>query len=123
MSELATEISHITGIDIDYLKISNTALNACAAVKMSWMSKGQTGRIEDMAYCLLGMFNVNMPLLYGEGKKGFFRLQLEIIKQSEDESLFAWSSVYGPESWSSGLFAPRPSCFADSGTIERLIAD
>jgi hypothetical protein len=32
-----------------------------------------------------------MPLLYGEGKKAFIRLQEEILKTSEDQSLFAWS--------------------------------
>ena len=31
----------------------------------------QTTRIEDMAYCLLGLFDVHMPLLYGEGRKAF----------------------------------------------------
>jgi hypothetical protein len=38
-------------------------------------------RIEDLAYCLLGIFNINMPLLYGEGPKAFRRLQEEIIRK------------------------------------------
>jgi hypothetical protein len=37
------------------------------------------------------MFDVNMPLLYGEGEKAFTRLQEEILKESDDQSLFAWS--------------------------------
>ena len=44
-----------------------------------------------MAYCLLGIFDINMALLYGEGKKAFLRLQEEIMKVSEDQSLFAWT--------------------------------
>jgi hypothetical protein len=28
----------------------------------------------------MGLFNVNMPLLYGEGTRAFIRLQEEIIK-------------------------------------------
>ena len=38
----------------------------------------------------MGVFDVNMPLLYGEGRKAFFRLQEEIIKQTDDHSIFAW---------------------------------
>jgi hypothetical protein len=41
--------------------------------KMSWASQRMTTRQEDLAYCLLGLFDVNMPLLYGEvGRKAFF---------------------------------------------------
>jgi hypothetical protein len=64
-----------TGIDEGILCGRN--LNECAiATRMSWASDRQTTRIEDMAYCLLGIFNVNMPLLYGEGDKAFIRLQV-----------------------------------------------
>ena len=38
---------------------------------MSWASRRVTTRDEDIAYCLLGIFSVNMPLLYGEGEKAF----------------------------------------------------
>ena len=64
--------------------------SACVAVRMSWASKRETSRVEDVAYSLLGLFNVNMPLLYGEGRKAFYRLQLEIVKNSDNESIFAW---------------------------------
>ena len=63
---------------------------------MSWAADRQTTRLEDTAYCLLGLFGVNMPLLYGEGEKAFMRLQLEIIRKSDDESIFAWRRK-GPE--------------------------
>ena len=43
-----------------------------------------------MSYCLLGPFEVDMPMLYGEGTKAFFRIQREIIEQYDDESIFAW---------------------------------
>ena len=59
------------------------------AQRMSWASQRATTRIEDTAYCLLGIFDVNMPMLYGEGEKAFLRLQEEIIKQSDDHSIFA----------------------------------
>lgn len=67
-----------------------------------------------MAYSLLGFFNVNMPLLYGEGAvKSFQRLQIEIMRRSSDESLFAWTSKQS----ASGLLASSPSYFANSGDI------
>jgi len=55
--------------------------------RMQWVSTRTTTRQEDMAYCMLGIFDVNMPLLYGEGrKKAFLRLQEEIMKGSTDLS-------------------------------------
>jgi hypothetical protein len=58
---------------------------------MSWASKRETTK-EDMAYCLMGLFDVDMPLLYGEGEeKAFLRLQLQILQQSDDDSIFAWA--------------------------------
>jgi hypothetical protein len=51
-------------------------------------------RVEDVAYSLLGIFDVNMPLLYGEGKRAFIRLQEEIMKHSDDQSLFAWGDIH-----------------------------
>ena len=109
---LATQISASTDIALDEMQYP---LGACIAQKMSWVSRRQTSRSEDMAYCMMGLFDVNMPLLYGEGgPKAFMRLQLEIIKQSDDESIFAWTL---PKDFHYGLLAPWPTCFANSGDI------
>jgi len=49
---------------------------------MSWSEDRQTKREEDMAYCLLGIFGVYLPLIYGEGKaNAFVRLREEIDKR------------------------------------------
>ena len=37
----------------------------------------------------LGVFDVNMHLLYGAGRTAFLRLEREIIKESDEESIFA----------------------------------
>ena len=68
----------------------------------------------------MGLFNVNMPLLYGEGGfKAFQRLQHEIIKVSEDESLFAWyDDTIGSRS---GAFAPSPLAFSGCQDIEPVM--
>ncbi|KAM0818389.1 hypothetical protein AB5N19_04199 [Seiridium cardinale] len=56
---------------------------------MSWASR-RTTRKEDITYCLLGIFSVNMPMLYGEGMRAFTRLQEETMKNSNDLTLFIW---------------------------------
>ncbi|KAL8672093.1 MAG: hypothetical protein Q9168_003425 [Polycauliona sp. 1 TL-2023] len=117
LGDLADEVAASTGISTKYLCGLNTwyrLQNASVAQKMCWASRRNTSREEDIAYCLLGLFNVHMPLLYGEGAaKAFYRLQVEIMAQSDDESLFAWSEK-GPVS---GLLATSPACFTDSGNI------
>ena len=69
-----------------------------------------------MAYCLLGLFDINMPLLYGEGDKAFHRLQLEISRQSDDETLFAWEGQCRFQA----MLAPHPAAFAHAGNIESI---
>jgi hypothetical protein len=82
-------LSEITGIPKRYLQGEN--LNrASVAERMSWAAGRRTTRTEDLAYCLLGIFGVNMPMLYGEGSQAFVRLQEEILKKSDDHSIFAW---------------------------------
>ncbi|KAI0814269.1 heterokaryon incompatibility protein-domain-containing protein [Xylaria sp. FL0064] len=86
-------LSTITGIEKAYLEGAPLE-DASTAKKISWASTRKTTRIEDVAYCLLGIFDVNMPLIYGEGKKAFRRLQEEIMKaKPEDHTLFAWGDI------------------------------
>ncbi|KAK8057486.1 hypothetical protein PG996_011423 [Apiospora saccharicola] len=59
---------------------------------MRWVSKREASRIEDEAYSLLRIFDVNMSLLYGEGPNAFQPLQHKILKQSEDCTLLLWNS-------------------------------
>ncbi|KAJ4993729.1 ankyrin repeat-containing protein [Stagonosporopsis vannaccii] len=68
------------------------------AQKMSWAARRETTRVEDKAYCLLGLLNINMPLLYGEGKRAFIRLQEEIMRSKADLSILAWQLPYAFES-------------------------
>lgn len=89
------------------------------AQRMSWASRRTTTKEEDIAYCLLGIFDVNMPLLYGEGLKAFQRLQEEIMKKYDDQSILAWG--FGREHttlWSvSTALAQSPLDFSHCGEI------
>ncbi|KAI1327800.1 HET-domain-containing protein [Xylariaceae sp. FL0255] len=63
------------------------------ASKMSWSARRETTRSEDRSYSLLGLFGVNMPLLYGEGgPSAWQRLQEEIIKKTYDQSILAFDN-------------------------------
>ena len=88
--ELCFQVSEITGIKVPYLIGQKPINRASIATRMSWASNRTTTRLEDEAYSLLGIFDVNMPLVYGEGKMAFFRLQREILANSDDESIFGW---------------------------------
>lgn len=48
------------------------------AERMQWAAHRRTKKPEDRAYCLLGIFEVFMPLMYGEGDNAFRRLQAEV---------------------------------------------
>jgi len=111
-STLSRLISHITGVPVAVLFVPPRMelQEFPIAARISWIAKRHTTRIEDMSYSLLGILDVNMPMLYGEGQKAFMRLQEEIIKKYNDLSIFAWNG----EASASGfmpILAPMPSCF------------
>ncbi|KXH28424.1 HET domain-containing protein [Colletotrichum salicis] len=86
-------IEQETGIGKKYLWKEWGPRNASIAERMSWASHRTTTRTEDTAYCLLGIFDINMPLIYGEGIKAFQRLQEAIIRDNDDQSIFAWGAI------------------------------
>jgi hypothetical protein len=144
--DLSDLLSNITNIPVEYLTTTAPLHHASVAQRMSWAAHRETTREEDVAYCLLGIFGVNMALLYGEGSSAFLRLQEEILRQTDDQSLLAWGYSLGPEShyekwnqgrtgWCSwpvppstdksqnsaplGVFARHPSAFASCGRLIR----
>lgn len=120
-AQLSAVIHRATGVPEWYLHRPDQIPFASVAARMAWAAGRQTTRSEDVAYSLLGLFNVNMPLLYGErGNRAFFRLQLEIAKSTDDESIFAWTS---PSNQPCGMFAPSPSAFAGFANVKPLPLD
>ena len=133
---LGSILSTITHIEEEYLRKKKPLSAASIAKRMSWASRRKTSRPEDIAYCLMGIFEVNMPMLYGEGEKAFIRLQVvlkskdtlhadkyltaiqeEIMKHSDDNSLFAWVDESQSDLALHGLLANHPKCFGSSGSI------
>ncbi|RCI10713.1 hypothetical protein L249_5156 [Ophiocordyceps polyrhachis-furcata BCC 54312] len=114
---LCRPLSIITGIDEGILTGARALESASIAKRMSWAAHRRTTRPEDVAYCLMGLFDVNMPMLYGEGQRAFLRLQEEIMKQSDDQSLFAWVDVDASVDAYRGLLASSPRSFAYSNSV------
>ncbi|KAI6141590.1 heterokaryon incompatibility protein-domain-containing protein [Pisolithus tinctorius] len=73
---LAPTLERITQIPREVLRGGLAAKRLSVAQIMSWVADRRTTRVEDRAYSLMGLFGVNMPMLYGEGEKAFQRLQL-----------------------------------------------
>lgn len=106
---LLPHLSADTGIDEPVLEDSDCLEDYSIARRMSWASDKTALPVEDSAYALLGLFDVSMPIIYGEGPKAFLRFQEEIIRDTDDFSLLAWDSLDDQEYH--GLFARSPSCF------------
>ena len=116
--EINREISQASGIAARYLETPGAPLEASIACRMSWAARRETKRIEDIAYCLLGIFDVNLPMLYGEGRKAFWRLQQEIMLVSNDPSIFAWDKPR--DGTGESVFATGPSDFSGCRNVRWL---
>ncbi|KAI0699869.1 heterokaryon incompatibility protein-domain-containing protein [Cerioporus squamosus] len=127
---LAHIIEEETEIDAEVLRYNRMPSEVPVAQRMSWASKRSTTKAEDAAYCLVGMFGVNLTPIYGEGiQSAFIRLQKAILDSTPDQSIFVWGkhipasslpelsvhSAYSPAPLDSYLLASSPTNF-----IERL---
>jgi WD40 repeat protein len=126
---MSTIVEEVTGIPRNFLLKPTKLYTASVAQRMSWAAQRNTKRAEDRAYCLLGIFNVVMPMIYGEGgHQAFYRLQEEIMKTTRDHSILAWGlgTDHRPSQAFNQAFdqevpgrilAAAPSDFANSGNI------
>ncbi|KAL7926381.1 hypothetical protein ACQKWADRAFT_280138 [Trichoderma austrokoningii] len=125
-----TVLQEITRVPRQFLLGVAELYAASVAQRMSWAAQRETKRAEDLAYCLLGIFGITMPMIYGEGgREAFFRLQEQIMKTTRDDSILAWGLDHGSSASNAPKFmdgdkfiygdilAATPSDFADSGHI------
>lgn len=121
---LLTMIEEITNIDANVL-LHQDLLSVSVAKIMSWAANRQTEKIEDRAYSLAGLFGVTITPVYGEREAAFKRLQIEIMKVSNDQSLFAWSFPWhespdmpiDPATPDGSILAPSPDYFCHSSRV------
>ncbi|KAH8645357.1 heterokaryon incompatibility protein-domain-containing protein [Xylariales sp. PMI_506] len=79
----------ITGISTQVLQGTSLS-NLDAAERIAWIAKRQTKLPEDMAYCLLGIFDVHIPLIYGEGMDNAFR-RLRVLHSRRSIRVVRWN--------------------------------
>ncbi|KAK0381196.1 hypothetical protein CLIM01_01435 [Colletotrichum limetticola] len=124
--QLSEVVGDITGIPARFLLGASNLREASVAQRMSWASNRETKRVEDIAYSLLGIFNVVMSLIYGEGDGAFIRLQDTIINATTDDSILAWGlrpqitvadSRNRPRDFVGGILASSPAAFAGCGKV------
>ncbi|KAI0749259.1 heterokaryon incompatibility protein-domain-containing protein [Daedaleopsis nitida] len=129
-------IEEITSVDEGILLQSIPLGAVSVARRMSWASGRVTTRKEDEAYCLMGIFDVHIPVLYGEGVRAFIRLQEEILKRVSDQSIFVWRRAgagwdqsdiedryfaeYGIHPHYDVLLSPTPTLFSDSSNVQAI---
>ena len=117
----ARDLQWITGVPTHILANGLEGNRPCVAQIISWAACRTTTRVEDRAYSLMGLLDVNMPMLYGEGKKAFHRLQLEIIRSSNDQSIFTWGHMKYVRIGS--VLADDPSAFEGCSDVKQLSHD
>ncbi|KAI6150266.1 hypothetical protein BKA82DRAFT_480505 [Pisolithus tinctorius] len=118
---LAPKLTEITKVPLRVLRDGLSSYRPSVAQVISWAADRSTTRAEDRAYSLLGLLGVSMPTLYGEEKGAFLRLQLEIMRISNDQSIFAWKdSATCDARWSNGVLADDPSCFRDCHNVIKM---
>ncbi|KAI1786213.1 HET-domain-containing protein [Ganoderma leucocontextum] len=138
-------VESITEIDHKALLHLQSLDKFSVSQRLSWAAKREMRRVEDQAYSLLGIFDINMPTLYGEGNRAFRRLQEQIMQRIPHQSLFTWGDVYlgsqtlplpsaaaapgeqNPQSFECftytefpSLLAVQPSLFMNSGSFQMI---
>ncbi|KAK5729161.1 hypothetical protein LTR15_002303 [Elasticomyces elasticus] len=115
--DLLKPLSKITRIPRDVLSHDRHFSGCSIAQRMSWASDRETREVEDEAYSLMGLSDISLKLIYGEGEKAFIKLQREIIASSADQSIFSWKLDSRKHRAGSSLLAPSPHAFAECGNI------
>ncbi|KAM7183140.1 Heterokaryon incompatibility protein (HET) domain containing protein [Rhypophila sp. PSN 637] len=118
--EFLDVLIRITKIPAGVLGNPDKVTSCTVAQRMSWASDRETTRVEDMAYSLIGIFGISMPMLYGEGARAFIRLQEEIAKGTNDMTLFCWTLKDDPSVCEHGIFALSPSYFRGAHNLVSL---
>ncbi|KAI6024696.1 hypothetical protein BKA83DRAFT_4251037 [Pisolithus microcarpus] len=90
------ELERETGIESRFLYDFSPGIDN-ARSRLQWASSRRTTRPEDIAYSLFGIFNVHLPVLYGESaENALARLLAEIVSQSGDISVLDWVGEPSP---------------------------
>ncbi|KAI1388287.1 heterokaryon incompatibility protein-domain-containing protein [Hypoxylon trugodes] len=127
--DYASEISTITSIPEEAITNKKELGTYSVAQRMSWVAGRKTTYGEDIAYCLLGIFDIiDLPKEYGLGNgdrppadEAFRLLQMKIIDKYDDLSIFAWYDPKLKETEKTyDLLARSPELFAECGDFVKI---
>ncbi|KAF9473423.1 hypothetical protein BDN70DRAFT_843490 [Pholiota conissans] len=105
--ELATSITKTELLTIHLAGVSFSR-------KMQWAARRRVTRTEDVAYSLMGLFDISMSIAYGEGgQRAFVRLIKEILSTSKYRTLdiFNWGGEYASDL--SSLLPSSPKAYLE----------
>jgi len=105
---LWNHVSDITGILSEHISSFKPGIHH-ARDALVWSSKRRTTRVEDVAYCLIGLLGIPLTIAYGEGEMAFYRLQVEILQRTPDMGVFIWQ---GQSAIGNSMLAARPDSFS-----------
>ncbi|KAG6332471.1 hypothetical protein ID866_6617 [Astraeus odoratus] len=87
---ILNQLVHAARIPPQHLSKFNAGMDHPRS-RLEWAVGRQTTVLEDSAYALFGLFDLHLPILYGEGKeKSLARLLQQILSQSHDISILHW---------------------------------
>jgi len=88
-TEVMKALEEATGIHPDYL-LKFMPGPVKVDERMAWAAERNTKRVEDVAYSLMGIFDVSLQIAYGEGADRAFCRLIEAIMRAGDPSVLNW---------------------------------
>lgn len=111
-TKLLDQLARTSNVDMCYLLDRQLNLTASIATLFGWAPLRQMTRAEDMAYCLLGLVGINMPMLYGEGVHAFYRLTIGTSQAGQRAHHFRMADPWETFTWFSiMILAQSPGLF------------
>jgi hypothetical protein len=90
-TELSKTLERATGVPHDALRRKFKPSPSKVDERMTWAARRKTTRAEDVAYSLMGVFDVSLQIAYGEGGDRAFCRLIEVIMQAGDPSVLNWT--------------------------------
>ena len=124
---LQSTVAAITGIPESVLSDYGQSRGFSIETRLKWTIGRQTTREEDLSYCLLGILDVTMPIIYGEGGEKARKRLLEHLHQDskihEERLVSTETSVETPPKPFSNVPFRRDPDFVNRGTLIECVRE
>jgi hypothetical protein len=117
--DIITEVTGISSQDLQTFIPGPFQVNT----RMVWAADRKTTRSKDIAYSLMGIFDVSIPIAYGEGaQRVFFRLVEAIMQASNDPGVLNWAGKPAQIHKLSTASPSTPACYVGHPDNNRSLA-